>query len=335
MIGTTPDLLSHLRLSRSNASLSAALERAGTELTTFRKSDILEATGGDPRRLYGIETRIARLTARTDTLSLAASRASLSQSSLQTISAATVDIGVDLLAEIGRQDLTSARTEASQARNALGSVIGALNASFAGRSLFSGAAVDTAPLISSEEMIAELRTLVDAAPDVPSALAAIDTYFNDPAGGFATSAYRGATQDAPPVETDDGEFADYAPRADADPLRAIMQGLATAVMAVESDFSADPGSQTLLLQQAGDEIVNARLAVVELGNALGVQEARIEEAATSTAAEQAALELARSGIIAVDPYEAAARFAELQGQLDSLYTVTARLTSMSLTSYLR
>ncbi|QDL94739.1 hypothetical protein FDP22_22980 (plasmid) [Paroceanicella profunda] len=335
MIGTTPDLLSHLRLSRSNASLSAALERAGTELTTFRKTDILEATGGDPRRLYGIETRIARLTARTDTLSLAASRSALTQSSLQTITATTVDVGIDLLAEIGRNDLIAARTEAGQARNGLGSVVSTLNASFAGRSLFAGAAVDTTPLISSEDMIAEIRTLVDAAPDATSALAAIDTYFNDPAGGFATSAYRGATQNAPAVETGDGEYADYALRADAEPLRRIMQGLATAVMAVESDFADDAPAQALLLQDAGTVIVNARLAVVELGNALGVQEARIEDAATRTTAEQSALELARSEMIAVDPYETAARFAELESQLASLYTVTSRLTSMSLTLYLR
>mgnify|MGYP006193710875 CR=1 FL=1 len=52
-------------------------------------------------------------------------------------------------------------------------------------------------------------------------------------------------------------------------------------------------------------------------------------------AEITALELARAKIVSVDPFEAATKVKEAQTQLEMIYAVTARLSSLSLMEYLR
>ena len=45
-------------------------------------------------------------------------------------------------------------------------------------------------------------------------------------------------------------------------------------------------------------------------------------------------EIARLGIVSMDPYDAATALTEAESQLDTLYTVTARLSRLSLANYL-
>jgi flagellar hook-associated protein 3 FlgL len=67
---------------------------------------------------------------------------------------------------------------------------------------------------------------------------------------------------------------------------------------------------------------------------IGTLEARIETATARNSAETSALEMARNEIIAVDPYKAATDLSAAQTQLETLYTVTARLSRLSLAGYL-
>jgi flagellar hook-associated protein 3 FlgL len=45
--------------------------------------------------------------------------------------------------------------------------------------------------------------------------------------------------------------------------------------------------------------------------------------------------MARSDIVSVDPFEVATELQNLQVQLETIYTITARLSGLSLTKYLR
>lgn len=335
IVGRTPDMLSHLQLSQANRSLATRLSTAGTELTTGIRSDLIDASGGNLRGLYGLESGIAELTTRTDLLSQASQRAGVTQAALQSITDITETLGPELLGAVGIGDLGTGKVLAEEARNAFGVTVHALNTEYGGRNLFSGTASDTAPLIAPETILADLQAAVDATATTADALAAIDTYFNDPAGGFYTSVYQGSADDAPRVDLGNGTSAAYASRADHDALRATMQALATAVMATDSSFSASGPAQLLMYQTAGDGLGDARVALNTLQHSVGVQEERIETAVTSTAAELSALELARSEIVAADPYETAALFTALEAQLGALYNVTVRLSEMSLSTYLR
>ena len=64
-------------------------------------------------------------------------------------------------------------------------------------------------------------------------------------------------------------------------------------------------------------------------------EARVEDAAARLSARGTALEIARNDMSAADPYETATKLQNVQLQLETHYTLTARLSRLSLTEYLR
>lgn len=336
MINSVPDLLSGLGLQRGAAQMRLRMEDVGVELATGRQSDLHEASGGDMARLYAIEGKLARLTARADTLALAEGRAEASQQALGILAGTAKRLGVDTLGAIGLGDFAAARLHAATGRDAFGEAVAALNARFAGRSLFGGAATDTAPLIDAEAILAEVSAAVDLAADVPGALAAIDTYFNDPAGGFATSAFQGSALDAPAAELAEASRLAYARRADEDAVRGYLQGLATLVIGAEHPIAATGLPAEEALFTAGAELLlAAEDGLAGLRAALGTDQARIETALVRNGAERTATEIARSRMIARDPYEAASEFQALEAQMQSVYAVTARLSGLSLTNFLR
>ncbi len=176
---------------------------------------------------------------------------------------------------------------------------------------------------------------VIAAADTTTALADIDFYFNDPAGGFATTRYLGSANDAPPVEISDDMRLDYAPRADNGALRTMLQGLAIAAVAVEGAFAGDDQDELALYAGAGQTVLAARQGVIDLRADLGVSEQRLEEAHARGNAETQMLQRAWNDIASRDPYEAASEFEALQGQLEAIYVVTSRLSQLSLVNFLR
>ena len=82
-------------------------------------------------------------------------------------------------------------------------------------------------------------------------------------------------------------------------------------------------------------MVNAKEGVVQLSAELGMAQGQISKALSRDESELDALELARNGITGVDPYEAASRFTALEGQLQSMYAITARLSALNLTNFLK
>jgi flagellar hook-associated protein 3 FlgL len=86
---------------------------------------------------------------------------------------------------------------------------------------------------------------------------------------------------------------------------------------------------------SGEALLAAKDRLVALRAGVGDAEARIDRARGRTAAERAAAEMARAAIVEADPFRAAAELQAVQGQLETLYAITARLSRLSLTEYLR
>lgn len=335
MLNGVPDLLSGLRLQLGGIEIRKRMETLSVELTTGRKTDAMEASGGDPVRLYAIETSLARLTARGERLSMAEGRAETTQTALGILHDSAGDLGVAVLGAIGLGDLAGAKTHASQARSAFEQAVGALNAGLGQRSLFAGAAVDGPALADATAMLASITAAVDATTNATAALAAIETWFEDPGGGFATMGYLGSTQDAPAVDLGEDGRISYAVRADAAEIRDLLRGLATLVIAAEHPLAAAMPAAAAFHREGGERLIAARDGLALLRSGLGVDQARLEGAATATAAETTALELLRARLVARDPFEAASEFQGLETQMQTVYATTARLAGLSLTNFLR
>ncbi|SMO86247.1 flagellin C-terminal helical region [Thalassovita litoralis] len=120
-------------------------------------------------------------------------------------------------------------------------------------------------------------------------------------------------------------------RADAPELRDLMADVALA--ALSADY-ATADVQTGLLKRAGNGLLQDQDNLTALRADLGFAESRIEEIGAGIAAERVSLNYAREALLGVDEYEAATRLENVQFQLEALYTVTARLSGLSLVDYL-
>ncbi|MGR3292274.1 MAG: flagellin [Paracoccaceae bacterium] len=82
-------------------------------------------------------------------------------------------------------------------------------------------------------------------------------------------------------------------------------------------------------------MLNSEYALTILRANVGSAEARIEDATAQNSAEKFALEIARADITAIDPYQTATELEAVALQLETLYTLTVRLSRLSLSEYLR
>ncbi len=329
------DLASAMKLSEQSTRTKATLEVVSSELSSGMKSNLVEATAGDLGKLFAIDRTISRLSSEVDAIQLAGGKTALAQTALGNIYENLVDFGPQLLSAVERGDMQSSKLIASDARHALGAVVTSLNVRYGRHSIFAGAALDQRAVAPTEVIISDISAIVAGAADSTAALAAIDDYFFSPAGGFETNVFLGATQNGPPFRGESGEIIEYAQRADSFGIRNAIRALTIAVIASDAPNFLDTSDQVDLLREAGNSAIVATGDVTNLRETLGFAEGRIESAEARNRSMSGVFELERSSMISTDPYETATKFEALQIQLQTIYTITARLSNLSLTNYLR
>lgn len=330
-----PDLLTSGQTSRTISKVSQDLARVTQELSSGLNSNLVEASGGDPTRLYSIERELRMNEVRQFSISQAQGRSSVTQAALAKVQDAVSDIGAPLLAAVTMDDQQSSQIIATGARNAFSESVAALNSRFGDRSLFAGAAADGPALADPDVILAEISAAVTGATSSTDVLAAIDTYFSDPAG-FQTTAFLGSDIDVSDVELDDGEIVSFAVRADAPEIRDVLSALAIAVIGAEGGFAGDTiGARQVLLGEAARRTISATDQIIATRGELGIVEERIDEASVRIDAEESLLQQARSSIIARDPFEAAIELSAIETQIQTIFSITGRLSNLTLNNFIR
>ena len=333
--GTLSDYATFLRHTREIQSLRSSMETIGTELATGLKADLSEDGGGLVGAIFGIDRDIQRLDRVTFGLNRADTEATSAQAALGLVSDVTGSLGLNLSAAISRGDATSTLILQGEASQTLDAVFGALNTTIAGRSLFAGTGTDGPALTGANTLRTDIAAIVAAAPDAATAFADIDAYLNDPGGPFETTIYSGTTDDQIGVMLPDGTRAQVPPRADDPAFRNVLGVLAGLAAISETSFGGNTPEQRSFAAEAAGRLIEANSDVITLRAFLGQSEERIAGGLSEAEAEISVLRRARNDLAARDPYEAATEFTNLEGQLQTLYAVTARLSSLSLTNYLR
>lgn len=331
----TPDLLSQSLLSRSLARVDKDLARAGRELTTGLRDDPVEATRGDPFILYRVERDLALNEAASATIGLARGRTETTQLALEKLQQSLSPLGAGVLGATSIGDLQGATTRAAGARDAFQSMVNALNSRFGDRSLFAGAATDGAAVAQAENILSDIAARAAGATDAAGVVAAVDGYFYTDPTGYADAGYLGSTRNADSAQLGEGESLDYALRADNDDIKAALSAVALAVIAGDPPAGIGADAQLDLLGQSAERAIAATDAVIELRGGLGVAEARVEEIFVRAEAERNLLTEARNRLVARDQFEAATEFNALEAQMQSILTITARLSNLTLTNFLR
>lgn len=319
-------------LARQGADLRGQVQRASQEVATGKHSDIGATLRGDFSPLLAIDASLSRLSAYKANTTDAAFQTAAQQSAIAGLSQLASGISTTLLGAKNFSTPAQIDTLGADAKGRLASAIGLMNTQASGRAVFSGAATDTVPLGSVEDMLTALQTAATGATTAGQVSAAVNGWFADPLG-FGTF-YQGSTALSPaPIAP--GETADLSTTAMDQALRDTLAGFAMAALIDRGVLAGDPTERGRLAQQAGQQLISTEDARTTLQARIGTVEAQIEAARTRNGAEETSLGVLRSDIGSVDPYEAATRLQTIQSQLESLYLVTARVSRLSLAEYLR
>lgn len=319
-------------LARQGAALRLAVQNASNEVATGRHTDLANTLRGDLRPLLAIDASLGRLKAYHLTAGDAAFHTAAQQAAISGLSQLADGITTTLL---GARDMTTpvqVDALAADARGRLASAIGILNSQASGRAIFSGSATDTIPLGSTDDLLSALEVAATGATSAGQVAAAVTNWFSSVSGYEAF--YQGGTAlDPPPIAP--GESAEINTTAMDPAIRDTLASFAMAALLDRGILAGAPRERALLAQQAGEGLLSSEDRRITLAARIGTVEAQIDAARARNGAEETALGILRSEIGSVDPYEAATRLETARSQLESLYLITARVSRLSLTEFLR
>lgn len=327
------DLAQSFLLRAQTGRLKTESIRISQELTSGRVSDVGKALSGDTGRLSAL-ARAHQITGGYQ--SVAKDAAFQAQSIQGVISFVTDNSQAMIVGLIGAPKNGNGDTAAligTEARARLSAVLDAMNISSSGRALLAGTAVNGKAVADSDTLLTALRAEVTGASNADDAMARISAWFDAPTG-FATTAYLGgpAVQDLP-VSPQDKVWLGVTANDPA--FRSALKGLATAALVDDSTLGFSENQRKALAARAGEVVLSAQDALTGLGARLGVSEARLETIKSRNQAELLSLEMAQSDLIGSDPYALATELEAVQTNLEMMFSITARLSRLKLTDFIR
>jgi flagellar hook-associated protein 3 FlgL len=329
---TIGDLTQSKVFNHRNALLKDRIQGLSTEITTGLTSKTTETVRGDYTVLSGIEASLTQLAAFKRVTSETSGLANHMQLVLNSISASGLAMGPALLAGATSNSAQRIATLGVEADQQLQSALSALNTRFGARTLFAGVATDTAAVTNADTLMTALTTAVTGALSANDIETGVNDWFDDPAGFDAVVYQGGSAQQDIEIGPDERAKLDITAKDPA--IKSMLKGLAMASLLTRGTFTGDEASRAELAKRAGESLVTSQLPFAELTGRLGAVEANIVNAGIRNEAEKSGLETARLGLLGVDMYETSTMLQESQFQLETLYSVTARMSRLSLVNYL-
>lgn len=329
---TLGDLTRSALFGHRNATLKDSITTLSTEVTTGLTANTTAAIRGDYSALTGIAASLTQLASFKLVTSESAARAGHMQLVLGNLADSGTALSNTLLAAADSTSPTQVNVVAADADQRLQGALSALNTRLGATSLFAGTATDSPAVVGADTMLTALQTAITGALSAQDVIGAVDAWFADPAGYQATVYQGGDAQGGVDVSPD--QRVQLGVTAKDPAITATLKAMATAALLQRGVLAGDQVSRADLARRAGQALASATAPLIELSARLGTTEATIASADIRNDAERSALETARLGLLSIDPYDAAARLQQAQSQLETLYSVTARLSRLSLVNYL-
>ncbi len=334
-LSTVGDMRQHFLTARHNTALKSELNTLVQELTSGEVADITSHLGGAQTNLAGVDRQLQML-------------GRFSQSNIETAQLLTIMqtalAGIDSHRETASSTLLTIDASSTQSQISAASSIASssfkatvqtLNLRSGDRAMFGGNDLDGNPLANRDDMLDALRLEVAGLTTAEDIEAAIDTWFDAPGGGFETDGYQGDSNGYLNRATGANQKVEIGVRADDQAIRDTLKSLAKGALAGDTTLSFDLNVQRELQMKAGVDLLTRASSMAGVQARLGYVEAQVEEAAVRTSAQESSYGIARNNLVSADPFETATRLQSIQLQLETHYTLTARLSRLSLTEYLR
>jgi len=331
------DMAQSYLMQRHNVQIKSTMTRLTEELTTGVQKDLGAAVKGDFSALAAIDLSLARIGSFSQVTTETELFADTQQNALAVLQDQADSVGATLVSAAATTQDEMIRSVTGDAAQRFDSIIAALNVSVAGRYVFSGTATDTPPLASSDDILGALAVTIAGLGTAQDIASAVSDWFNAPAGGggYIDVAYQGSSTTLAPQQLSSTDTVELATTALDPDVRELLQGFAMAALVGRNLVPSDPELRAQLSRTAGEQILTSAGPLTATRAAIGTAQEAIATAQARNTSESAALELSRGQIIGVDEYDTATALEALQSQLETLYTLTARLSGLSLTDYLR
>lgn len=328
------DLAQTVSMRRFSAGMKQAANTAAQELTTGYAADVGKKLGGNFSNLTGLETNLTRLTGYKVATDVSARITSGMQTVLEQMDKLTDGMGISLMNASTMEQPGVLRSLIADGGQKFVSLLSALNTKVGEKTLFAGVASDGAAVASADDILSAIEAAVIGAGAVSAVdiEAAVSAWFEDPSGYAAVGYLGGGTTAALSISAEDKLDMGFTA---ADPaIRDTLKSMAIVALVDRGTVIADAETGAALSYAAGNGLLQNHSDRAVLAGRVGLVQARIDLAQTRNEAENSALQLARSDLLSIDPYEAATRMEAAQTQLETLYSVTARLSRLSLVDFL-
>lgn len=326
------DLATLRLLNRHSTNAKAQGQLLAEELTTGVAKDRGRHLGGDLSTLASIETSLIRLGGYHDAALALSMTAGATQIAYQAVGTAGLQASGQFLSVSSLTTEGQIGTIAIAAVDHLGTVVSTLNTRFADRSLFSGQATNQAAIVPLDELLDLAEGVIAGASSLTDAETLLADWFADPAG-FEAQAYLGA---APlgPLSIAPGETASLGLTVMDPTIVETLKALLLPALVDRGFLDGQLAAQTNLMRAAGVRLQELQSSWADTASRLGTTEAQLDAALSRNSAESSALELARLELIGLDGYETASRLEAVQTQLETIYTLTARIERLNLADFL-
>ena len=323
-VGLISQLLSP-QLSQTVSDLRTRISEVSLETVTGRHFDVTQHLNGRVGDAMIGQKAVEDIEREQLQLQIRQSRLDQVQLSLETIQKAGADIGTNIIAAVALNNTDEIKNGAISAETALGKIFSALSARQGQRQLFSGDATASGPLNPLEDLLADIETLRDTATDPADFQASVDTYFDDPAGGWQSTIYNGTATTSDP----DGVLA-------IDPaITQLVKGLSTLAIAKDDPEHPILISPSSVLSDGANTVIQATDAMIDLQVSTGAKQEEIETRQRTLVAESTLIAQSVNDMISRDQFEAATELRRLESSLEASYLLTSRLSNLTLTNFIR
>ncbi len=327
------DLSSSFLARRNNADLKIEFSQLAQELSSGRKTNPFGVTGGNSGPFIAIEHSLRLLDAFEESRKSVDQKLTYAEASFDTIARELEGFGPSLLVNLDAgHDVIDAKVRGGE--NKLSSVMSALSVRIGSIYVFSGVASETPPLVSSDDILTQLKTATAGAVDATDFLQRVDDWFALP-GGFDTFGYAGGTAQTSGVKVSETHEVTFPMTAEDVELRNIIRDLAVVALVEDGAFASDPDERTELIRTTAGNIIQQESALTSLRAQIGILQETNADVATQNLAHKSGLSQMKNEIVAADLFETASRFEQVQFQLESFYLATSKAARLSLTGYLR
>lgn len=334
MMKSIGDLAMSFSQRTANVRIRTEMNTLAQELTSGLKADIRTPLAGDTAPIGLIERSLSNLSAYRTTIDETVLLVDGAQRTMSEIANHLSSIADGAFSTVNTTNDDLIANFGQDASDRFMSVANLLNGSIAGRTMFAGNDTDALPVGDGSLLLDDIEALIIPGATAQDVSDAVDTYFA-PGGGYLTTRYAGSADPIGAVRISPDDALTYDITAEADELRHALAAIAKGAIIDRGVLDGQVEEQRKLIEMAGTDMLGASASVVALRGEVGSLESRLDSAGTRNATETDALAIARASLLEADPFETAIRLNSVQTQLDTFYTVTARLSQLSLTGYLR